>query len=98
MVNFPATFDTDDNLHAVQDNVDNVEAEHHNVLKDAIIAIEEKLGIDDSADTDSIDFILKQITPRSDPPSGYYKVYNLYAIKIGTKFHLVMEQDTNPIP
>ena len=34
----------------------------------------------------------------SEPPSGYYKIYNIYAQKIGTKYHIVTEQENVPEP
>ena len=34
----------------------------------------------------------------SEPPSGYYKIYNIYAQKIGAKYHIVTEQENVPEP
>ena len=45
MVNYPTSLDTDGTLWVVTDSVTDVLAKHHNDLKDAVIAIETKVGI-----------------------------------------------------
>jgi len=45
MTNYPTSVDTNTQLYLVADNVDIVEAVHHNALKDAIIAVQTALGI-----------------------------------------------------
>lgn len=30
----------------------------------------------------------------SEPPSGFHKIYNIYAKKVGTKYHWIMEVET----
>jgi len=75
---FPAQLDTDAELHKVADDVDDVVAAHHNDLVGAIRAMEEKLGIDDSPVSTSVDYILKQLAVKSEPPEGNYRVVNLY--------------------
>lgn len=57
--NFPEAFDTDANIKTVADNIHDVIALHHNIEKNCIKAIEEKLGIDGSTDITSIDYLLK---------------------------------------
>jgi len=49
MVNYPTTLDDDDSLYDVEDYIDTVLAVHHNNPKDAIIALETKVGIDNSS-------------------------------------------------
>jgi len=34
----------------------------------------------------------------SNPPSTYYKIYNIYAKKTGDKWHLMMQVDEDPEP
>ncbi len=34
----------------------------------------------------------------SEPPPGYYKIYNIFAQKIGSKYHIVTEQENVPEP
>ena len=43
--NYPTALDDDDSMYDVTDNVDYVLANHHNALKEAVIAIETALGI-----------------------------------------------------
>ena len=74
MNKFPQEFDTDEELHHVEDYVDFALAAHHNVLKEAIKAIQRKLGINNSEDSESIDF--KKIN--SSPPNGFMRVKNIY--------------------
>ena len=45
MVNYTTSLDDDDTLWLVQDFIDDVEAKHHNALKDAVIALQTALGI-----------------------------------------------------
>lgn len=71
---FPQELDSDEELHKVQDDVDEILAEHHNVLKDAVIAVEKKVGINNSADPDSLDS--KKLD--SLPPDGFKKMRNAY--------------------
>ena len=78
MIKFPETLDTDAELHKVADGVDEVLAKHHNALAEAVKAIEEKLGIDGSAIVETLDYILKQLAVKSEPPEGSYKVVNIY--------------------
>jgi len=32
----------------------------------------------------------------SAPPSGYHKIYGIYAKKVGTQYHLIMVVETEP--
>ena len=32
----------------------------------------------------------------SNPPSGFHKIYNIYAKKIGDKYHLMVDVNTEP--
>jgi hypothetical protein len=57
--NFPASLDDNTSLYLVEDGVTDVLDEHHNVLKNAIIALETKLGIDTSGVVTTIDYLLK---------------------------------------
>lgn len=57
--NFPTSLDNDTSLYLVEQLVTVVRDEHHNVLKNAIIALETKLGIDSSAVVTTIDYLLK---------------------------------------
>ena len=75
---FPSQLDTDAELHKVTDEVDDVLAAHHNALAEAVKAIEVKIGVDGSAIVETLDYILKQLAVRSDPPSGGQRVVNLY--------------------
>jgi len=34
----------------------------------------------------------------SEPPSGFHKIYNIYANKVGSKYHWIMEVETIPEP
>lgn len=34
----------------------------------------------------------------SNPPSGYHKIYNIYARKIGAKYHLTIDVENEPEP
>lgn len=45
MVNYPTSLDNNSTLYLVTDHVDDYMADHHNVLKDAIIAVQTALGI-----------------------------------------------------
>lgn len=56
--NFPATLDDNSSLHQVSDAVTPLQAAHHNNLKDAIVAIEAKLGTTNTAVATSIDYRL----------------------------------------
>jgi len=93
-IKFPINLDGDLELYLVVDGTDEVIAAHHNILKDAIKAIEQKLGIDNSQDESSIDYILKTRAIKSDPPTGSYKVTNLYVDPDSGK--LVVEFDDIP--
>jgi hypothetical protein len=53
--NYPTTLDTDTELYDVTDDVDDVIASHHDNIKDAVKALEAKVGINASAVTTSID-------------------------------------------
>ena len=59
-VNFPATLDDDSTLFNLQTG-DIYIAQFHNNPKDAILAIEAKLGIDGSAVTTSLDYLVKNV-------------------------------------
>ena len=37
-----------------------------------------------------------EIVP-TDPPSGYYKVTNLYCVKVGNAYKLVVEHEDTPV-
>lgn len=94
---FPQDLDTDTELYAVEDDVHDVIAAHHNALKDAVMAIEEKLGIDGSGIVATIDYILKQLAIKSEPPSGKYRVTNIYVTHHPSgKLHV--DYDDTPIP
>ena len=56
--NFPTGLDDDTSLYNVTDNVDSLQAAHHNNIKEAIKAIEAKVGIDHTAVDTSLDFRL----------------------------------------
>lgn len=58
VANFPTALDDDTSLHQVSDGVTQVLAAHHNNTKDAVKAIEAKIGIFNSAAPTSIDFRL----------------------------------------
>jgi len=45
MVNYPTSLDNDSTLYLVEDHVHDYMADHHNVLKEAIIAVQTVLGI-----------------------------------------------------
>jgi len=96
VIKFPQELDSDEELHQVEDEVDDILAAHHNALKEAIKALEVKVGIDLSAVETSLDYIIKQLAVKSDPPTGYHKVYGLYAKKTGDKYHPVIEVETEP--
>lgn len=51
-INFPGSLDDNTSLYAVTDNVTDVMAVHHNNLKDAVIAVETKLGTGADTSTD----------------------------------------------
>ena len=78
MVKFPEGLDNDTELYHVENGIDDILAEHHNALKDAIKAIEEKIGVDGSAIVNSIDYILKHAVILSDPPNGKKRVIKIY--------------------
>jgi len=86
---YPVELDTDTELYEVVDNEDEVIAAHHNVLKDAIKAVQEKLGIDDSAIETTIDFLLKQRAIKSDPPTGFERVANIYLKESDKELYLI---------
>lgn len=77
-IKFPIDLDSDLELHLVVAGITDVIAGHHNTLKNAIQAIEKKLGKDNSTDINTIDYIVKEKTIKSEPPIGKYKVTNLY--------------------
>ncbi len=52
---FPTGLDTDTELFLVVNDVTDIKAEHHNNIKDAVLALEAKVGITSSAVTTSID-------------------------------------------
>lgn len=97
-IKFPVDLDTDAELHHVEDGVDTVLALHHNDPKDAILALEAKVGIDGSAVTSSIDFFLNEVAIPSDPPSGKWRVTNIYVIKISGKPRLHVEYEDVAVP
>ena len=53
MANFPSSFDS---FSTLVDNVDDVLASHQNTRSSAIVALETKVGLDGSADSNSIDY------------------------------------------
>lgn len=53
--NFPTALDDDTSLHDVQDGVNTIQAAHHNNLKEAVKAIEEKVGILNTAAPTALD-------------------------------------------
>jgi hypothetical protein len=57
-VNFPATLDDNTTLFSLA-NGDVYIAQHHNNPKDAILALEAKVGVDSSAVTTSLDYLVK---------------------------------------
>jgi hypothetical protein len=56
MANFPTSLDDDSSLFAVTDGVSTLQAAHHNNLKDAVKAIESKVGIYNTAAPTSLDY------------------------------------------
>lgn len=96
MAKFPEGLDGDIELYHVENEVDDILAEHHNALKDAIKALEAKVGVDLSAVQTSLDYIVNQLAVKSQPPIGFHKIYEVYAKKIGDKYHLVMVVETEP--
>ena len=38
------------------------------------------------------------IVVKSEPPSGYYKVVNIYCEKVGSIYKLVVDHETDPEP
>jgi len=76
--NFPTAIDDNSSLYDVADGVNNVLAAHHNNPKEAIKAIEAKLGINQTTDANSIDFRLGSATGshRHDGASGQGLVLN----------------------
>jgi hypothetical protein len=57
-INFPSTLDDNTTLHLVANGQVYI-ANFHNDLKDAILAVQTKVGVDNSAATTSLDYILK---------------------------------------
>lgn len=70
--NFPTALDDDSSLFNVSDGVSTVQASHHNNLKEALKAIEKKVGIDLTSSPTSLDFRLGDPTTshRHDGASG----------------------------
>ncbi len=63
--NFPAALDDDSSLYTVTDNVTAITAAHHNNLKDAVKAVEAKLGISNGIVATAMDYLL------SHPSAGH---------------------------
>lgn len=61
MAQFPAAFDS---FTTVVDNVDNVLATHRNDVASAVLALETKVGIDSSADVNSLDYFARHASGR----------------------------------
>lgn len=59
--NFPGSLDTDGSLYDVTDGVSYPQAAHHNNIKEAVKAIEAKLGINNTAVATSIDYRLGNV-------------------------------------
>jgi len=98
MSKFPQELDTDIELYEVENAVDDILAEHHNVLKEAIKKIEAKLGIDMSEVRTSLDYIVKQLAIKSIPPSGFHKVYEIYGRKTDAKYRPIIIYESEPEP
>lgn len=71
---FPKELDTDTELYHETKDSETTVAIHHNALKDAIKALEEKVGVDGSSIPTSLDY--KKVN--SSPPSGFTRVQNIY--------------------
>lgn len=56
--NFPTALDSDSSLFDVTDNVTAIEAAHHNNLKEAMKAVQAKIGVRDSSVATSLDYRL----------------------------------------
>lgn len=96
MVKYPQQLDGDADLFEVKNEVDDIMAEHHNALKEAVKALEAKVGVDLSAISTSLDYIVSQLAVKSQPPSGYHKVYEIYGQKEGEKYHPIIIYETEP--
>lgn len=77
--NYPATLDSNSTLFAVSTG-QVVKAVHHNNVKDAIIAVETQLGINNSLDPTTIDYILKNAAS-VDP--GHKHTYTSLPLTVG---------------
>lgn len=58
-INYPTSLDDDTSLYTVVDNTNDVLAAHHNILRDAVKALESKVGVDSSSANTTIDYFLK---------------------------------------
>ena len=83
MFKFPSGLDGDTELYQVEDDVTEIIAAHHNALKEAIKAIEEKIGVDGSAIVNSIDFLLNNAVIMSAPPVGKHRIYRIWRNESG---------------
>lgn len=59
VTNFPGALDDDSSMYDVTDNVTQIIAVHHNNLKEAVKAVEAKMGIDVSPAATSLDYLLR---------------------------------------
>ena len=47
---------------------------------------------------DAISALISKLSFTSSPPSGYHKIYNIYAKKVGGSYHLVLVIESEPEP
>lgn len=75
--NYPTSLDDDTSLHDVTDNVTSVIAAHHNNIKEAVKAIEARIGIRNTAVSTSLDYRLGHPTfgHRHDAASGQGPIF-----------------------
>lgn len=62
LANYPTALDDDTSLHDVVENVTSLVAAHHNNTKEAVKALEARVGVYSSDDPDSIDYRLGSAT------------------------------------
>lgn len=76
--NFPTSLDDDTSLYDVSDGVNTLQAAHHNNIKEAVKALERKVGVDFTSSPTALDYRVGNATNshRHDGASGQGQVIN----------------------
>ena len=71
---------------------------HAEISRRTISILEGQVGSAAGAIAQAIGFYVGNVVFTSSPPSGYHKIYNIWAKKVGGTYQLVIDVETEPEP